>query len=154
MKILSLLILTASFSVAQTQGEKMEAEKRTLASHLGTGCEMARLSFIASGGAIRNNVQDHQVYSKGAIMGLTREEALSKFEEIWAASPASVRMNWARKAMMSGATAGSQQAARQSKATEDAAAEARNAARRAANQRIIDRLETDQRFRDIEKKLR
>ena len=103
---------------------------------------------------MRTNVQDHQVYSKGAIMGLTRDEALAKFEAMWAASPASVRMNWARKAMMSGATVESQQAARRAKADEDAAAEAKDAARRAANQRFIDRLETDQRIRGIEKKLR
>jgi hypothetical protein len=38
------------------------------------------------------------------MKGKTLEQAIAKFEQVWATSPESVRLNWAKRAMMAGQT--------------------------------------------------
>lgn len=81
------------------------------------------------------------------MKGKTIDQAISQFEQTWAASPASVRLNWAKKAMMAGQTPEIQAAAADARASEE---EARR--QRAENERKqLQDAERERRLQKLEK---
>lgn len=100
-------------------------EKASLEPWIGPGHQMAMDSYLAKFGP---RFQHSGTFKEGPMKGKTLDQAIAQFEQTWATSPASVRMNWARRAKMAG----------QTPETQDAAVDARAAEEEARRQRADD----------------
>jgi hypothetical protein len=124
-------LVAASFAFGQ------QSDGENMAAYLPAGRELAKRAYLAQGARMRVNTSGMTVYAKGPIMGLTKEQAAVKFYSMWAASPETVRMNWAKKAMFSGVTVESQQADAAARAIDEQTAENRRATDEAERARKI-----------------
>lgn len=124
-------------------------EKNELEAWIGPGHQMAMDSYLAKFGP---RFQNSGTYKEGVMKGKTRDQAIAQFEQTWASSSSSVRLNWAKKAMMAGQTPEIQAAAADARASEDAARrqEAEDDRKRlqdAARERRLKKLEDAERDR-------
>lgn len=93
-------------------------EKNELEPWIGPGHQMAMDSYLAKFGP---RFQVSGTYKEGPMKGKTLDQAVAQFEQTWATTPASVRLNWAKRAMMAGQTPEIQAAAADAKASEEEA---------------------------------
>lgn len=100
-------------TTSQDPFRKSSAAGAGLEEWVGPGHQMAMDSYLAKFGP---RFQHSGTFKEGPMKGKTLEQAIAQFEQTWASSPASVRMGWAKKAMMAGQTPETQAAAADARA--------------------------------------
>lgn len=134
---------------AATSAAPSADEKNELEPWIGPGHQMAMDSYLAKFGP---RFQHSGTFKEGPMKGKTIDQAIAQFEQTWATTPASVRMNWAKRAMMAGQTPQIQAAAAEAKAAEEEARrqraeESRKQLQDAENERRLQELEKAERDR-------
>lgn len=119
-------------------------EKNELEAWIGPGHQMAMDSYLAKFGP---RFQHSGTFKEGPMKGKTLDQAIAQFEQTWASTPASVRLNWAKRAMMAGQTPELQAAAADARASEE---EARRQRAEDERQRLQD-AERERRLQTLEK---
>ena len=85
--------------------QKSASAQSDLTAYLAAGRSMARQSFFANAGVIHSNTAGRRVYSApGPLLGLSVDQAISKFVNMWAASSGQTKQGWAAKAKASGSS--------------------------------------------------
>ncbi|MFT4175954.1 MAG: hypothetical protein QM627_04805 [Luteolibacter sp.] len=79
-----------------------ELTNEQLVQYLPAGKELAKQAWLAKSGNLQISKYHKVRYTQGPAAGMTKEQALAKFEEIWSSTSGSVRKEWALKAMKSG----------------------------------------------------
>lgn len=97
MKNILLLLLTCSFAFSQTQEQ--------LVQYIPAGKQMALEAYVAQGGGMISKGGSSNPafrYQAGPIKGLTKEQAVQKFEVMWAKVGGDTKLKYAKRAFESG----------------------------------------------------